>query len=92
MPHAPVMQVRVFFQEFTSEVTTQSVSGDLYTTLGSVGGIFGLFVGMSLITAMEFFEFAVAMLFAGVYKAAGCAGKARHGGARVASEVPGEQS
>lgn len=62
--------MRVYFSRLSEYTTAERVETNLYQLLGNIGGVMGLFIGVSFCTVLEFIEFAFAVLFYLVYKSA----------------------
>ncbi|XP_065648616.1 acid-sensing ion channel 1C [Hydra vulgaris] len=57
------LRVEIFYEEMSYIQVEQTPSYDLMILLGDIGGQFGLFLGSSIITYVEFFDFFAALIY-----------------------------
>ena len=59
---ANVVSLRLFFNSMKMEVTTQKPAMVAFQLFSQIGGLLGLFIGASMMTILEFLDFAVVLL------------------------------
>ena len=57
-----VVSLRLFFNSMKMEVTTQKPAMVAFQLFSQIGGLLGLFIGASMMTILEFLDFAVVLL------------------------------
>ena len=59
---ANVVSLRLFFNSMKMEVTTQKPAMVAFQLFSQIGGLLGLFIGASMMTLLEFFDFALVLV------------------------------
>ena len=57
-----VVSLRLFFNSMKMEVTTQKPAMAPVQLFSQIGGLLGLFIGASMMTLLEFFDFALVLV------------------------------
>ena len=58
-----IIKFNIFYQSMSYTVSTESPSLDIISLLAYIGGTLGLFLGISVLTFVEFVEIALAFIF-----------------------------
>ncbi|XP_073241705.1 acid-sensing ion channel 1-like [Porites lutea] len=57
-----IISLDIYFEDLSYEIIEQTPVYETWTMIGSLGGTFGLFLGMSLLTILEFLDFIFARI------------------------------
>ncbi|XP_022797028.1 acid-sensing ion channel 2-like [Stylophora pistillata] len=52
-----IISVDIYFEDLSVEITEQKPVFETWALIGNLEGTFGLFLGMSFLTLLEFFDF-----------------------------------